>query len=55
MEKKGLLTQREFSYINRLMVADKYGEDETIKTKLNIVNTKEWRELLEKLFNFSYK
>lgn len=46
---KELLTQREFSYINRLMVADKFGEDETIKTKENTVKGKEWLVLLDKL------
>ena len=43
------LTEKEVSFINRLMVADRYGEDETIKTKNNTLNSEEWEALLVKL------
>lgn len=47
--KEPRLTQKEVSFINRLMVADRYGEDETIKTKNNTLNSEEWEALLVKL------
>lgn len=47
--KEPRLTQKEVSFINRLMVVDRYGEDETIKTKNNTLNSEEWEALLVKL------
>lgn len=53
--KEPRLTQKEVSLINRLMVADRYGEDETVKTKNNTLDGEEWEALLVKLSKLSNK
>lgn len=53
--KETRLTKKEVSFINRLMVADRYGEDETIKTKNNTLSREEWEALLVKLDKLSNK
>ena len=47
--KEEAFTNRELSYLDRLMILERWGEDETVKTEQNTINGDEWLALQHKI------